>query len=252
MLDGSLKRGPASASWVLMSLVLLAGVSAPLAAFSATATPSASGPVHTPVATAPAAALQSAAAVGSSAERTDKPASAAAGKPLSPDDLVGMRAVGVTPDDVRKMRESGHADADDIIAAKATGVDPAYINAMRRVFPNADVGDLVGAKAVGIDPAYARDMRRYFPDVNLDDLTAMRAMGAVSYTHLGWVGAAGSIATRKAARARDRSHFGVPAGFDRFCPWRRRKVSKYIHIPSPFLLALSKIASNLDRGINGS
>jgi len=37
-------------------------------------------------------------------------------------------------------------------------------------------------------------------------------------------GAAGSIATRKAARAWDRSHFGVPAGFDRFCPWRRRKV----------------------------
>lgn len=177
VLDGSLKRGPASASWVLMSLVLLAGVSAPLAAFSATATPSASGPVHTPVATAPAAALQSAAAVGSAGERTDKPAPATARKPLSPDDLVGMRAVGVTPDDVRKMRESGHADADDIIAAKATGVDPAYINAMRRVFPNADVGDLVGAKAVGIDPAYARDMRRYFPDVNLDDLTAMRAMG---------------------------------------------------------------------------
>ncbi len=175
--QNSLKRGPASASWVLMSLVLLAGVSAPLAAFSATATPSASGPVHAPVATAPAAALQSTAAVGSAAERTDKPASAAAGKPLSPDDLVGMRAVGVTPDDVRKMRESGHADADDIIAAKATGVDPAYINAMRRVFPNADVGDLVGAKAVGIDPAYARDMRRYFPDVNLGELTAMRAMG---------------------------------------------------------------------------
>ncbi|WP_288990870.1 hypothetical protein, partial [uncultured Sphingopyxis sp.] len=63
---------------------------------------------------------------------------------------------------------------------------------------------------------------------------------------------AGSIATRKAARARDRSHFDVPAGFDRFCPWRRQKALKYIHIPTPFLLALSKIASNLDRGINGS
>ena len=64
--------------------------------------------------------------------------------------------------------------------------------------------------------------------------------------------AAGSIAPRKAAKVRDRSHFGVPAGFDRFCPGQRRKVWKYNHIPAPFLLALSKIASNLERGINGS
>src|SRR3546814_790524 len=66
------------------------------------------------------------------------------------------------------------------------------------------------------------------------------------------VGAAGSIATRKAARTQDRSHFGVPSGFDRFCPGRRRQVWKYRHIPAPCLLALSKIASNLDRAINGS
>src|SRR3546814_741079 len=63
--------------------------------------------------------------------------------------------------------------------------------------------------------------------------------------------AAGSIATRKVARARDRSHFGVASRFDRFCPWLRRKVLKYPHIPTPFLLALCKIASNLERGING-
>src|SRR3546814_11639111 len=66
------------------------------------------------------------------------------------------------------------------------------------------------------------------------------------------VAAAGSIATRKAARTQDRSHFGVPpikreAGFDRFCPWRRRQVLKYRHISAPCLLALSKIASNLTR-----
>src|SRR3546814_9289580 len=39
-----------------------------------------------------------------------------------------------------------------------------------------------------------------------------------------WVDAAGSIATRKAAQAQDRSHFDVPSGFDRFCPERRQKV----------------------------
>ncbi|WP_227340109.1 RHS repeat-associated core domain-containing protein [Sphingopyxis sp. P8] len=65
-------------------------------------------------------------------------------------------------------------------------------------------------------------------------------------------GAAGSIATRKAARARYRSHFGVPPGFDRFCPLLRRQAAKYRHIPSSCLLALNKIASNLERVINGS
>src|SRR3546814_10712732 len=67
-----------------------------------------------------------------------------------------------------------------------------------------------------------------------------------------WVVAAGSIATRKAAQAQDRSHFGVPSGFDRFCPGSRRQVLEYSHMPAPCLLALNKIASNLDRAINGS
>src|SRR3546814_5775605 len=41
-----------------------------------------------------------------------------------------------------------------------------------------------------------------------------------------WAGAAGSIATRKAAQARGRSHFGGASRFDRFCPWIRRKRSE--------------------------
>ncbi|MFS0851924.1 hypothetical protein AB3M93_21145, partial [Novosphingobium panipatense] len=68
----------------------------------------------------------------------------------------------------------------------------------------------------------------------------------------GWAGAAGSIATRKAARPRGRSHFGVPAGFDRFRPGLCQKALKYIHIPTSFFLTLNEIASNLDRGMNGS
>src|SRR3546814_7234586 len=52
VLDGSLRRGPASASWMLMSLVVLAAVTAPLAAFSATARPEAKAGVHPVVASA--------------------------------------------------------------------------------------------------------------------------------------------------------------------------------------------------------
>lgn len=174
VLDASLKRGPASASWVMMSLVMLAGVTAPLAAFSAVADPLTVEPASGFAAAVPAAALQSTAAEGGA-----RPAAAAKSTRdgLTVDQLIGMRAVGVTPDDVRQMRADGQADAEDIIAAKATGVDPAYINAMRRLFPKADIGELVGARSVGIDAAYAREMQSYFPRVDLDNLTAMRAMG---------------------------------------------------------------------------
>src|SRR3546814_2340173 len=49
-----------------------------------------------------------------------------------------------------------------------------------------------------------------------------------------WVraGAAGSIATRKAARTQDRSHFGVPSGFGQFCPEPRRRALEYSHMRS--------------------
>jgi hypothetical protein len=182
VLDGSLKRGPASVSWMLMSLVLLAGVTAPLAAFSTTAETGADfdraakdSPV--PFAAAAPAAPQSTAAAGGNQGGEAAPA-AAAPKPLTADQLVGMRAVGVTPEYVAQMREHGGSmDPDDIIAAKAVGVDPAYIRAMRGVFPGASMDDLIGASALHIEPGYAREMKGEFRSLSIDDLTALRAMG---------------------------------------------------------------------------
>lgn len=181
VLDASLKRGPASASWILMSLVILAGVTAPLAAFSATArSPSSTAPVAKAVTASarvvPAAAVQSAAAAGGAIP--GRTTAAAAQKTLTADELVSMRAVGVTPEFVQNMREEGgEMSADDIIGAKATGVDPAYIREMRKIFPEADIDDLIGASALHIEPRYAREMRGNFRKLTLDDLTALRAMG---------------------------------------------------------------------------
>ena len=178
VLDGSLRRGPASASWMLMSLVLLAGVTAPLAAFSATAKPEAAAEVHAVAAstTTKTSVTSQAAAVASDA--TVEGAATATSKPLTAEQLVGMRAVGVTPEYVEKLRESGGSiDADDIISAKASGIDPAYIRQMRAIIPGADFDDLVGARHVGVDAAFARDMRSHFPGVGIDDLIALKAMG---------------------------------------------------------------------------
>lgn len=179
VLDGSLKRGPASASWMLMSLVLLAGVTAPLAAFSATADHSGrtAKDVRVPSLASAPAATQSTAAAGGNQGGETAPA-AATRKPLTADQLVSMRAVGVTPEYVAEMREHGGSmDPDDIIAAKATGVDPAYVRAMRGVFPGADMDDLIGASALHIDPGYAREMKAQFPGLSIDDLVGMRAVG---------------------------------------------------------------------------
>ncbi|MDR6834157.1 beta-lactamase regulating signal transducer with metallopeptidase domain [Sphingopyxis sp. BE122] len=182
VLDASLKRGPASASWVLMSLVVLAGVTAPLAAFSATA---AEETVTAKTARAAAFAAQqstaasSRVAVAASAEaREDAVAAAATAKQLTAEHLVSLRAVGVTPEYAAEMREHGGAmDADELIAAKASGVDPAYIRSMRAVFPSVAVDELIGAAALQINPAFARDMKSHFPDIGIDDVVALRAMG---------------------------------------------------------------------------
>lgn len=181
VLDGSLKRGPASASWVLMSLVIVAGFTAPLAAFSGTAKPIAEAEAHAVASPAGKSAIATSRSVAATtAESTAVAASPS--KPLSAEDLVSMRAVGVTPEYVAQMREHGGASmtADEIIGAKAAGVDPAYINTMRGIFPGVDIDELVGASALHIEPAYAREMKRHFPDLDIDNVVALRAMGVDS------------------------------------------------------------------------
>src|SRR3546814_18836181 len=49
-------------------------------------------------------------------------------KPNAPDDLIGMKAMGVTREDVREARAGGgSSDPDVLIAGKAVGGSPAYI-----------------------------------------------------------------------------------------------------------------------------
>jgi hypothetical protein len=177
VLDGSLRRGPASASWMLMGLVILAGVTAPLAAFSATPTEPAAK-TDRALARVAAPTMTQAVSTVRSAIRNEDAAAPMEKQTLSAEQLVGMRAVGVTPEYVETVRENGGSlDADDIISAKASGIDPAYIRQMRSIIPGADFDDLVGARHVGVNAAFARDMKSHFPDIGIDDLIALKAMG---------------------------------------------------------------------------
>ena len=181
VLDASLKRGPASASWVLMSLIVLAGVTAPLAAFSATAAEekmTAKEAQTAGIAAQKSAIASARSATTAQAQAVDEAAAAATNRQLSAEQLVSLRAVGVTAEYAAEMRAEGASmDVDELIAAKAGGVDPAYIRSMRQIFPEVDVDDLVGASALHIEPRFAGDMKSHFPDIGIDDVVALRAMG---------------------------------------------------------------------------
>lgn len=194
-LDVNVRRGPVRTGWGALSLVAVLAVAAPLAAF--TTSPS------------QAARQESGSSGAASVHLTDRRSATTTtrtGRPLTPDDIIAMRAVGVEPADLKQMRDAhGNVDPDAAIAAKATGITPAYVSQMRDIFPGAEGSELVGAIAVGVDgdyaramrgldaradldmvigaravgvtPAYAREIRAFFPDVSLDDLTGMRATG---------------------------------------------------------------------------
>jgi bla regulator protein BlaR1 len=181
VLDASLKRGPASASWVLMSLVVLAGVTAPLAAFSATA-----GEERATAAAAQSAAFaaertamaSSRSAIASKADAIEDAAAAENAAQVTAEELMVLRAVGVTAEYAAEMRaEGGAMDTDELIAAKASGLDAAYVREMRTIVPAADMGEMVGARSLGVDADFARDMKTHFPGAGLDDLIALKAMG---------------------------------------------------------------------------
>ena len=181
VLDASLKRGPASASWVLMSLVVLAGVTAPLAAFSATAAEeivTAKDARIAAVAAQKSAVASARSAMAAKADAVDEAAAAATTRQLSAEQLISLRAVGVTAEYAAEMRAEGASmDADKLMSARASGVDPAYIRSMRHIFPGVDIDELIGASALHIDPNFARDMKSHFPDIGIDDVVALRAMG---------------------------------------------------------------------------
>lgn len=179
VLDGGARRGPVRTGWGMFSLVAVFGVAAPLAAFSMEATGGTDSPRSARAAprlnptAAPLAASGAATAQQAAAQRANE-----GGTPLSAEDLVSMRAVGVTPADVARMREAqGDMDAGEIVAAKATGVSPGYLAEMRAVFGDVEASELVGARAVGVDPAYARAMRAAVPDADLDTVIGARAVG---------------------------------------------------------------------------
>ncbi|NTZ43233.1 M56 family metallopeptidase [Altererythrobacter sp. SALINAS58] len=171
-LDGQAQRGPAGAAWGALCLLVGLAIAGPVAAFS---TISADEPYEgivfaaaLPI-TANALAPRAIDAGKGKAPEEEAPL-------LTPEDLVSMRAVGVTAETLVSMRNE-RARPDEIIAAHATGTDASYVAEMRGIFGDVDVDELIGADAVGVDASYARAMRSALPAAGLDEIIGARAIG---------------------------------------------------------------------------
>ena len=99
------------------------------------------------------------------------------------DDLIEMRATGVTPDYVRSIIAAApqlrSADTEDFVGMKASGVTPAYVQELASAgFRNFDAEDLEKAHTLGVTGSYLRAVSAAgYPGLSLDQIAEMRAVG---------------------------------------------------------------------------
>ncbi|HEU0043501.1 M56 family metallopeptidase [Sphingomonas sp.] len=197
VLDRTRRRAPATGRFVTAGAILALLATAPLAALDPFAATARGVPVAAVTAVSPVLTVAVFAAPPAPAPR---PLVAAQTRPSSPPVLASLPSV----------RPSLTTIADDLsveqaIDARASGIEPAYVAAMRAVFPDCELDSIVKAHTLGLDASYARallaadpslsmrdvvrahlvgipaayhaEMRRLFPDVTMNQLTAMRAVG---------------------------------------------------------------------------
>jgi beta-lactamase regulating signal transducer with metallopeptidase domain len=101
---------------------------------------------------------------------------------MAADRAITARALGITADYAAGIRAAApgvRIDDDDLVGLRAVGVTPDWLRAMTQAgYGASDVGDLTGARAVGVSPSYVADLASAgLRNVSLDHLTAMRALG---------------------------------------------------------------------------
>jgi len=96
------------------------------------------------------------------------------------DRAIELKAVGVTADYARAMREAAPTmTSDDLIALAAMRVPPAYVrDLVRATNRRLDADDIAQARAIGIDGAYVRGMTAAgYGRLSMDDLTELKGAG---------------------------------------------------------------------------
>jgi hypothetical protein len=112
------------------------------------------------------------------------PNTAARKRSRTVDDVVAVKALGVTPEYVAAMRAASpalrHLEAGDMVGLKATGVTPAYVREIG-AYARIDADELAGARAVGVTGEWVRSLAAAgFRGFSLDELVQMRAVGVTA------------------------------------------------------------------------
>ncbi len=100
---------------------------------------------------------------------------------LTVDDLIELRASGVTPSYIDAMRSAGLGELslDDIASMKAMGVTPEYLRGLHDAGIKFETPrDIVELRALGVTGEYVSQMRAAgYSDLTTRQLTSLRAMG---------------------------------------------------------------------------
>jgi len=96
-------------------------------------------------------------------------------------ELTSMKAVGVTPEYVASLRSSGIAPENfhEVISERSVGVTPEYAKSIASMgMGTPAVHDLISLRAQGVTPEYAAELKASgIPVTNLRELSSMKAVG---------------------------------------------------------------------------
>jgi len=99
---------------------------------------------------------------------------------LTVDDLITLRSVGVTPEYIQQMRNTGLGDVslDAIVAMRSQGVTPEYVSQMRSSgidIKNAE--EIITLRSMGVSPSYVKEMAAAgYHNLNARELVELRSM----------------------------------------------------------------------------
>jgi len=80
--------------------------------------------------------------------------------------------------DKSEKRSDGKLTVDELVQLRAVGVTPEYINEMRGIFPGASVREIASMRAVGVTPSFVKQMRDAGIDVKSShDAKGLAAVG---------------------------------------------------------------------------
>ncbi len=100
---------------------------------------------------------------------------------FTPDQLIAMRSVDMTPKYIQAMRESGYRDVNvkQLIDMRAVDVTPDFINAMRDVgISDLPPDQLIDMRAVDISPDFVKQIKALgYSELSVAQLIDMKAAG---------------------------------------------------------------------------